>query len=77
MQSYKYITVNIAYDYRIKIIIREYEIFTEYKIHMIVCLEPGRGIDRHAYRDTVAAAYSLQILRPRLGHTDSGHCLVQ
>ena len=35
---------------------------------MIVCLEPGRGIDRYAYRDTVAAAYSLQILRPRLGH---------
>ena len=58
---------NIAYDYRIIIIIREYKIFTEYKIHMIVCLEPGRGIDRHAYRDTVAAAYSLQILRPRLG----------
>ena len=58
---------NIAYDYRIIIIIREYEIFTEYKIHMIVFLEPGRGIDRHAYRDTVAAAYSLQILRPRLG----------
>ena len=58
---------NIAYDYRIIIIIREYEKFTEYKIHMIVCLEPGRGIDRHAYRDTVAATYSLQILRPRLG----------
>ena len=37
---------NIAYDYRIIIIIREYEIFTEYKIHMIVCLEPSRGIDR-------------------------------
>ena len=67
MQSYKYIVVNIAYDYRKIIIIREYEIFTEYKIHKIVCLEPGRGIDRHAYRDTVAAAYSLQILRPRLG----------
>ena len=67
MQSYKYIVVNIAYDYRIIIIIREYEIFTEYKIHFIVCLEPGRGIDRHAYRNTVAAAYSLQILRPRLG----------
>ena len=58
---------NIAYDYRIIIIIREYEIFTKYKIHMIVCLEPGIGIDRHAYRDTVAATYSLQILRPRLG----------
>ena len=67
MQSYKYIVVNIAYDYRIIIIIREYEIFIKYKIHMIVYLEPGRGIDRHAYRDTVAAAYSLQILRPRLG----------
>ena len=23
---------------------------------MIVCLEPGRGIDRHAYRDTVCHA---------------------
>ena len=67
MQSYKYIVVNIAYDYRIIIIIREYEIFTEYKIHLIVCLEPGRGIDKYAYRDTVVAAYSLQILRPRLG----------
>ena len=53
---------NIAYDYRIIIII-----WDEYKIHMIVCLEPGRGIDRHAYRDTVAVAYNLQILRPRLG----------
>ena len=49
------------------IIIRKYEIFTEYKIHLIVCLEPGRGIDRYAYRDTVVASYSLQILRPRLG----------
>ena len=58
---------NIAYDYRIIIIIREYEIFTKYKIYLIVCLEPGKGIDRHAYRDTVAATYSLQILRPRLG----------
>ena len=67
MQSYKYIVVDIAYDCRIIIIIREYEIFTKYKIHLIVCLEPGRGIDRHAYRDTVAAAYSLQILRPCLG----------
>ena len=36
---------------------------------MIVSLEPGRGIDRHVYRDTVAAAYSLQILRPRLGRS--------
>ena len=67
MQRYKYIVVNIAYDYRIIIIIWEYDIFIEYKIHMIVCLEPGRGIDRHAYRDTVAAVYSLQISRPRLG----------
>ena len=55
------------YDYRITIIIRKYEISIEHKIHMIVCLEPGRGIDRHAYRDTVAAAYSLQISKPRLG----------
>ena len=27
------------------------------RIKLIVCLEPGRGIDRHAYRDTVAAVY--------------------
>ena len=65
--SYESNHSNIAYDYRIIIIIREYEIFIEYKIHMIVCLEPGRGIDRHAYRDTVVVVYSLQILRPRLG----------
>ena len=65
--SYESNHSNIAYDYRIIIIIREYEIFTEYKIHMIVCLEPGRGIDRLAYRDTVPAVYNLQILRPRLG----------
>ena len=32
------------------IIIREYEICTENGIkHWIVCLEPGRGIDGHAY----------------------------
>ena len=65
--SYESNYSNIAYDYRIIIIIREYEIFTEYKIHMIVCLEPDRGINRHVYRDTVVAAYNLQILRPRLG----------
>ena len=59
--------IYIAYDYRITIIIRKYEICIEHKIYMIVCLEPGRGIDRHAYRDTVAVAYSLQISRPRLG----------
>ena len=65
--SYESNHINIAYDYRIIIIIQEYEIFTEYKIHMIVCLEPGRGIDRPAYRDTVPTVYSLQILRLRLG----------
>ena len=38
------------------------------KYTRIICLEPSRGIDRHAYReDTVAAAHTLQILRPRLG----------
>ena len=31
--------VNIAYDYRITIIIREYEICTEHKIHMD-CVTP-------------------------------------
>ena len=60
--------VNIVYDYRITIIIREYEICTENeKYTWIVCLEPGRGIDRHVYRDIVAAAYRLQISRPCLG----------
>ena len=34
MQRYKYMVVNIAYDYRITIIIREYEICTEHKLHM-------------------------------------------
>ena len=29
---------------------------------------PGSWIDRHVYRDTVIAAYSLQISRPRLDH---------
>ena len=40
----------------ITIVIHAYEICTENVIKLIVCLEPGRGIDRHAYReDTVAA----------------------
>ena len=59
--------VNIAYNYRIIIIIREYGYLLNIKYTWIVCLEPDRGIDRHAYRDMVAAAYSLQILRPHLG----------
>ena len=38
------------------------------KYTQIICLEPSRGIDRYDYReDTVAAAYTLKILRPRLG----------
>ena len=41
----------------ITIVIHAYEICTENVIKLIVCLEPGRGIDRHAYRDTVAATY--------------------
>ena len=51
----------------ITIVIHVDEVCTENVIKGIVCLEPGRRIDRHAYRDTVAAAYSLQISRPRLG----------
>ena len=43
------------------------------KYTWIVYLEPGRGIDRHAYRDTVAATYSLQISRPRLGRRHRSH----
>ena len=43
----------------ITIVIHAYEICTKNVIKLIVCLEPGRGIGRHAYReDTVAAAYS-------------------
>ena len=43
----------------ITIIIHAYEICTENVIKLIDCLGPGRGIDRHAYReDTVAAVYS-------------------
>ena len=41
----------------ITIVIHAYEICTENVIKLNVYLEPGRGIDRHAYRDTVAAAY--------------------
>ena len=43
----------------ITIVIHAYEICTENVIKLIICLEPGRGIDRHAYReDTVAATYT-------------------
>ena len=43
----------------ITIVIHVYEICIENVIKLIVCLEPGRRIDRHAYReDTVAAAYT-------------------
>ena len=41
----------------ITIVIHAYEICTENVIKLIACLEPGRGIDRHAYwEDTIAAA---------------------
>ena len=73
--------VNIAYDYRMKIIIRAYEICTKHKIHMIFYLEPGRGIDGHAYlgktslqhTDQLAPFGSLQRLRALI----DGHCLLQ
>ena len=43
----------------ITIVIHSYDICTENINKLIVYLEPGRGIDRHAYReDTVAAAYT-------------------
>ena len=43
----------------ITIVIHAYGICTENVIKLIVCLELGRGIDRHAYReDTVVAAYT-------------------
>ena len=51
----------------ITIVIHVDEICTENVIKWIVCLEPGRGIDMHAYRDTVVVAYNLEISRPRLG----------
>ena len=43
----------------ITIVIHAYEICTENVIKLIVCLEPGRGIDSYAYKeDTVVAAYT-------------------
>ena len=43
----------------ITIVIHAYGICTENVIKLIVCLEPSKGIDRHAYKeDTVAAAYT-------------------
>ena len=44
--------IYIAYDYRMIIIFREYDIYIyilNIKYTLIVCLEPGRGIDGHAY----------------------------
>ena len=50
MIIYIYIYIYITYDYRMTIIIREYEIYIlNIKYTLIVCLEPGRGIDVHAY----------------------------
>ena len=40
----------------ITIVIHAYEICTENVIKLIVYLEPGRGIDRHAYREYTVAA---------------------
>ena len=52
----------------ITIVIHAYEICTENVIKLIVCLEPGRGIDRHAYReDQMLQHIHRQISRPRLG----------
>ena len=52
----------------ITIVIHAYEICTKNVIKLIVCLEPGRGIDRHAYReDTIAAAYSLTDIEATFG----------
>ena len=81
MQRYESMIVNIAYDYRMTIIIREYEICTEHKYTWIFFLEPGRGIDGHAYygktslhhTDQLAPFWSLQHLRALI----DGHCLAQ
>ena len=49
----------------ITIVIHAYEICTENVIKLIVCLEPSRRIDRHAYmEDTVAAAYRYRYRGP-------------
>ena len=49
----------------ITIVIHAYEICTENVLKLIVCLEPGRGIDRHDYReDTVTAAYRYRYRGP-------------
>ena len=43
----------------ITIVIHAYEICTENVIKLIVCLEPSKGIDNHAYmEDTVVVAYT-------------------
>ena len=44
--------VNIAYDYRITIVIWGYEICTENEIKMDCLLRPNKGIDGHAYCKT-------------------------
>ena len=48
----------------ITIVIHAYEICTKNVIKLIVCLEPGRRIDKHAYRDTVDAAYRYRYRGP-------------
>ena len=40
----------------ITIVIHAYGICIENVIKLIVCLEPGKGIDRHAYREYIVAA---------------------
>ena len=73
--------VNIAYDHRMKITIQEYEICTEHKIHMIVCLEPGRGIDRYVYSGKTSLQHIDQLASfgsfQRLQALIDGHCLLQ
>ena len=73
--------VNIAYDYRMTIIIWEYEIYTEHKIHMIVCLGPGRRIDGHAYEGKTILQHTDQLTQfrslQRLRALIDGYCLVQ
>ena len=73
--------VHIAYDYRMTIIIREYEICTEHKIHMDCLLRTwlkdiwacllGKTSLQHT--DQLAPFGSLQRLRALI----DGHCLVQ
>ena len=65
----------------ITIVIHVDEICTENVIKLIVCLEPGRGIDEHAYYGKTSLKHTYQLTPfgslQRLRALIDGHCLVQ